>query len=499
VENRNSILRQIAEHLDISPSDFKRAQEHYGAVARWLNGGTYQSGSLPDIYLQGSFRLGTVVRPYKEGQDTDFDIDQVCELTRWKEPAIPRTLKHDIGDRLKENGDYRRMLSEEGRRCWTLQYAEKGRTGFHLDVLPALTDGSGRQGKIGITDKINRESQNYFWSFSNPKSYYEWFKAKNFFSEQLIREQKSAIFESNIGLYRDVNEIPKQLIRSSLQRSIQIMKRHRDVHFSGRENKPISIIITTICAQLYDGGMGIIEVTQSFTRYVIKRHNIIMSGNSPAPDGILDYIDGAWSIPNPVDERENFADKWNHNTNLSKAFFEWVYQLDRDIRGFEESGLSDDLSLRIKRFGEGSSYPVIQARMLRDYPVSMNDFTNKLLELIHLGIDNKLAWEAIEGVAKRNMDETPEGESRDVARVNYYQTIRHQGRALSDKAIQDIRRILNQYVSRPNYVFCGNLLLGTATQRMLEGCIRYDGYAEVMRWPIVRLARPEFFIPPSKI
>jgi hypothetical protein len=101
METRNSILSQIAQHLDISPSDFKRAQERYKAVGRWLDGGTYQSGSLPKIYLQGSFRLGTVVRPYRDGQDSDFDIDQVCELTHRREHTSPRTLKHDVGDRLK--------------------------------------------------------------------------------------------------------------------------------------------------------------------------------------------------------------------------------------------------------------------------------------------------------------------------------------------------------------------------------------------------------------
>lgn len=500
METRNSILRQIAQHLDISPSDFKMAQERYSAVGRWLDGGSYQSGASPDIYLQGSFRLGTVVRPYHDGQDADFDIDQVCELTYRQEPTFPRTLKHDIGDRLKANVDYLSMLDNEGRRCWTLQYAsEEGRPGFHIDVLPALIDTAGIPGEIDITDK---ESHIYSWSSSNPKGYYRWFKSKNAFNDDFILEQRAAIFESHASLYRDVSEVPMQLIRSPLQRSIQIMKRHRDVYFTDRDYKPISIIITTICTHLYAEG-GIIETIQRFTRYVIKRHNTILSGSASEPDSILDYINGNWSIPNPVDqgkhedEVENFADKWNQKSELPKAFFEWVYQLDRDIRGFEKSGLSDDLTLRIKRFGDGSPYPTIQAQALRDHPnVEASDFTDQLLDLIHLGIEGKLDWKTIEAIALRNVEETPESESRDVARVNYYQTILHQGYVLSDTARRDIRRILDKYAHKPNFLFCGNLLLGKATRKMLQDCIRYHGSgSDVMGWPIVRLAKLNLFVP----
>ncbi|MDP8268991.1 MAG: nucleotidyltransferase [Candidatus Tenebribacter davisii] len=502
METRNNILSQIAQHLDISPSDFKKAQERYSAVRSWLDDGSYKSGSLPDIYLQGSFRLGTVVRPYRDGKDADFDIDQVCELKQRHEPILPQTLKHDIGDRLNANITYRRMLDDEGRRCWTLQYAsEEGNPGFHIDVLPAVININGRFGEIDITDK---ESQTYSWSSSNPKGYYRWFKSKNAFSDDFDREQRESIFESHANLYRDVSEVPKQLIRSSLQRSIQIMKRHRDIYFTDRDHKPISIIITTICSHLYKGE-GIIETIKRFAYYIIKRHNIIMGGSDPKPDSILDYIDGNWIIPNPVDqdkpkdEVENFSDKWNQEPKLSMAFFEWIYQLSRDMRGFELSGLSDDLSMRIKSFGDGSSYPNILAHTLREHPnVEAINFTSQLLDLIHLGIEGKLDWKIIEEIATRNVKEFPEGENRDIARVNYYQTIRHQGLILPYVAKQNIRRILEERAYKPNFVFCGNLLLGTATRKMLQDIIRNDNYEnDVMAWPIVRLGKPELFVPPT--
>lgn len=495
--SRDTALEEIAQHLDISPSDFRRAQERYGAVRSWLENGDYSSGAVPDIYLQGSFRLGTVVRPYRDGEDADFDIDQVCELTRRREPVVAETLKHDIGDRLKDNADYSRMLDEEGQRCWTLLYAsEENRPGFHLDVLPAVTDTDGRPGEIDITDKNARV---YSWSSSNPKGYYLWFKSRNAFSDDYAIEQQSEIFAAHRGLYRNVDEVPKQLVRTPLQRSVQIMKRHRDVHFAERTHKPISIIITTICTQLFENA-GILETIRHFVRYVHKRHSVVMSGNEPERDGVLDYVGGEWLIPNPADAGkpdhavENFADKWNRDARLPKAFFDWAYQLGRDLRGFEKSGLSDDLALGIKRFGDGPAYPSIQIRALREHTdVGSCDFTNQLLDLIHLGIEGRADWRTIEELAVRNVEETPKGESKDIAWINYYQTTLHQGRRLSDAANERTRRILRERAEKPNFVFCCNLLLGTATRAMLQACIDYcirsDGYAgDVMSWPIVRLA-----------
>lgn len=134
--NKEEVLESIIASIDISPTNFESARRRYTAVANWLSRGEYLSGDATEIYLQGSFRLGTVIRPYRNSQEADYDIDQVCEI-KGKDTSAQQ-LKHDVGDRLKENGDYKRMLDEEGRRCWTLQYASPDDlAGFHLDILPS--------------------------------------------------------------------------------------------------------------------------------------------------------------------------------------------------------------------------------------------------------------------------------------------------------------------------------------------------------------------------
>lgn len=89
----------------------------------------------PQIRPQGSFLFGTAVRPVSE--DADLDIDLVCELTKKPSNWTQHTTKNAVGDRLKESDRYRKMLDKEGKRCWTLIYAD-GK--YHMDVLPCIVN-----------------------------------------------------------------------------------------------------------------------------------------------------------------------------------------------------------------------------------------------------------------------------------------------------------------------------------------------------------------------
>lgn len=491
---RNQTLTQIAQHLDISPTDFKLAQERYREVKDWLIDGLYESGSSPLVYLQGSFRLGTVVKPYRGDRDGAFDIDQVCEITVPKSSRAPKILKHDVGDRLKENADYERMLDDEGKRCWTIEYASAdSRPGFHLDILPSLPTSAGESHQIDITDK-NRDT--YTWSISNPKGYYLWFKSKNVLSQELISTQRQNIYQENQAIYSRLGDVPKQLLRSPLQRSIQIMKRHRDVYFSGKEHKPISIIITTITAQIHSKD-SITGVLHEFTNYVAKRHEALVRDGYLIPDGILDFDGNQWLIPNPADYAngeniiENFADKWNEESSLSEAFFDWAKQLARDVYAFTESGVSDDLNLKIKRFGEGGSYASILERKVKKEIEEDNSNSTNFLRLIHLGIEGKVEWGVVNSVAQLEYDKANNLQNKNIAKVNFYQIARHQGQVLSDNAKNDIKKVLADNLSSPAFVMCCNLILGTATKEMISLCVADCGYDNVLAWPIMKLANTQ--------
>ncbi|MDA3859654.1 MAG: nucleotidyltransferase [Melioribacteraceae bacterium] len=478
IPNRDAILEDLIKSLDISPADFELAKNRYQAVAKWLEGGVFLSGKNKEIYLQGSFKLGTVIKPYRNGKDDDYDIDQVCEISGRETTAY--NLKHDIGNRLKLNTDYKRMLDEEGRRCWTLEYASSDKSpGFHLDILPARPQNNSSQ-KIQITDKIETS---YKWDSSNPQGYYHWFKKINSISEELFDSQRSSIFEMNKTLYSTVEKVPKQLVRTQLQRSIQLMKRHRDVYFNNRKDSPVSIIITTLTAYQFNG-KNIVHTIIDFTNYVIQRHAIVTQGQSLQADEILDCINGKWTIKNPADRNENFADKWEQKPELATAFFTWIYQLKRDLNAFLESSNIRDLYLSaIENQVSIKSYGELLLDNFAKGPIGSSD---SFLSLIHLGIEGKVPWDKIKEVAKRNIDYETIEVSIDIAWINFYQILIHSGSELTTNFKNHIKTILIKHSEDPAFIFCCNLLLRTADRKMLQNCLRDRGES-VLNWPIVKL------------
>ena len=338
LEKYSQFLDKVAENIDIHPSKYEDAVNCYQAVGRWLEDGDYSGCSgKPNIYPQGSFALGTVVRPIRGGVEAGYDIDLVSELPIDKHLTAPRIVKTMVGNRLQENDTYQRLLDEEGKRCWTLEYAEKDDVGFHLDVLPCVPNPSGF-GDTSI-ELTNKKNDKYNWSASNPKGYALWFKNRNQAAFNLARiEQKRALQKRASVIYSRVDDVPDQLVRTPLQRSIQIMKRYRDVKFNSASNNdfaPISIIITTLAAHFYQNESdtysalrNIVTTLHSYAQFIendsMDKSEVLHRPIKRTPDG--------WYIGNPADPKENFADRWHEDNHArARAFFKWVANLNEDL------------------------------------------------------------------------------------------------------------------------------------------------------------------------
>ncbi|WP_330442270.1 nucleotidyltransferase [Flavobacterium sp. C4GT6] len=321
-EYLEGVLRKMVEILDITPTQHKEAVEKYQAVTNYLKEDDNIARYGLEMYPQGSFSLGTVTKP--DSDIDELDIDLVCELTSANHNDFSQyQLKQLIGNRLK-SGRYKDMLaSPDGRRCWRIDYAESTR--FHLDILPSIPDKSRTnvtflhvkdysKSAISITDK---QDDNYYrinenWHKSNPKGYLEWFKKQMIV--QLNESKKLFSARNNVK----IDEVPDYEVKTPLQRAIQIMKRHRNTMFCNTpglnyDDKPISIIITTLAAKAYSNEANL--------------YDALMNILAKMPDYInYKYINGrkvTW-IENPVDSRENFADKWETYPVREKNFYLWI-------------------------------------------------------------------------------------------------------------------------------------------------------------------------------
>ena len=347
------ILNDIAEALDISNTEYEDAIQKYKAVGTWLGEGNSPLAAYsPAIYPQGSFLLGTVIKRWREIDE--YDIDLVFELSLSKDEISQKDLKKMVGDRIKESDIYRRMLDEEGRRCWTILYANGAN--FHLDILPAIPNGGIRQvlekfnipaawinTSISITDKTfeNYDQIDPDWPRCNPKTYAEWFRSRMVVPFEAIRKNFAETMKA------DVESVPDYKIKTPLQRCVQLIKRHRDITFESKQDKPATIILTTLAALSYNNE---IDLFQAITNMIDE-----MPSHIKPRDGVL------W-VSNPVDPTENFADRWLDPKfpERIKDFYSWHEKLKSDLQTLLTCNDLDQIcELLVSMFGEKVALPAV--------------------------------------------------------------------------------------------------------------------------------------------
>lgn len=354
-EQFNEIFDQLSIALDITETQFNNVVKSYDAVGKWL---AQPNSSLapykPVIRPQGSFMLGTMIQPICE--EDDLDIDLVCELSNKPSYWTQHHLKQKIGDQLKSSETYKKMLEDEGRRCWILKYADS--SNYHMDILPSivcdeygavlnltysydLNEINYSSLAIRITDKLQdnyyTETDTQFWMKSNPFGFGRWFYEMADIPE----------YRKHFKLSDSVKPIPQyNRIKLPLQKVVQILKRHRDFMFNGDEDKPISIIITTLASKAYSKETNVMDSLIN-----------VVSNMRDSIETRINSITGKpikW-VGNPVNPEENFADKWVEYPQREKNFYRWLDKLESDINNIIQKrrmGLHEISNNMKEAFGE---------------------------------------------------------------------------------------------------------------------------------------------------
>lgn len=325
-------LEALAEALEIPRTRYEQAEKSYHSLGEWLHreASTVRNYD-PDVFVQGSFRLGTVIRPLSD--DEEYDVDCACSLTSLSKSDLSQhDLKDLLGDEIKlyrENKGIQKPVRER-QRCWRLEYADGAQ--FHMDIVPCIPnaedqrlllevrslDATFADTAIAITDneELSYNTITDDWPRSNPRGYVEWFKSR--MGDVFVRRRQQILNEmrSN-GVTASIEDIPTYRVRTPLQSAIMILKRHRDTMFADDPtHKPISIIISTLAARAYQG-----EETIGYALLSILSRM----------EEAIEHDGTKYVIKNPTDALENFADKWEKYPERADAFSDWLKQAREDF------------------------------------------------------------------------------------------------------------------------------------------------------------------------
>lgn len=336
----HGILEEIAKTIDIPDSAYETAERRYKNLGNWLSQpGSHCARFDPHIHAQGSFRLGTVIRPL--GDDEAYDLDLSCKLRQGisKTTHTQENVKTLVGVDVKS---YRRARQidkpvQEKHRCWRLEYADD--LSFHIDIVPCIPEEYSRQRliedaiiraqsadealaktianlSVNITDDrlLGYRILTTDWLLSNPEGYARWFESRMSLARTTLEVLKRQLNAA------EIDDIPAYKWKTPLQRCVQMFKRHRDIMFADiPDAKPISIIITTLAGRAYQGETDLWDATNNI---LDKMGSLV---NSQAP-----------RVPNPVNPAEDFADNWSTQegraNRLEENFHAWLTQARSDFQ-----------------------------------------------------------------------------------------------------------------------------------------------------------------------
>jgi hypothetical protein len=201
---------------------------------------------------------------------------------------------------------------------------------FYLDITPATLDQNQGPENIRVTDRPTQTMK-----ASNPKDYCEIFTSVAALPPRIYSSTaRTNAFETLIENRAGVEPVAEpKAMRPVLNRFVQIFKRHRDTMYLDQwKDAPISAIITTLSMHAYRQHSQIEH--PSLYDLMIEIAKALPSHLTPAG-----FVNGKqiYSVPNPANPEENYADKWTTKQNRQDEFFRWQNALVRYLEDLRDS------------------------------------------------------------------------------------------------------------------------------------------------------------------
>ncbi len=394
------MLADIAVRIQLSPTDYQRAVDHYNTIHNWIEReDSPLFGLVEEFYGQGGFAIGATVA--RHGTDDEFDIDVMAQLSLPVDvdPETPLALMDDA-IRAKPGSRYHDKADRKTR-CSTVYY-----TDMHLDVTPAVRlIGTNEKTSFIFHSKPEDPAEPKMSLFANPFGFAEWFLEMTPPEEAFAAffEKRSLDYDRMVFMAKaDATPVPEQMPAYRKSRAVialQLIKRWRNLAFDRRHKKlrqPPSVLLSYYVARntnrattLADELIFQVEAMIAALVSAEQRRETIREFNPRCPD---DELTDRW--PCDLHEQRLFIDELS-------AFAIQLERLRAGLPLAEMQRILEDL------FGERPARDAVRKYM--DQHVSDNQI-GKGLHVPRTGIIPALGSAAAPAIAKAMPKSTPFGD-----------------------------------------------------------------------------------------
>lgn len=314
-------LLRAAKEISLSEAQYEKINDRYSQLEKILNASDNPLLAEAHIFVQGSMRLKTTIKPVSgapEDLDT-IDADAIIWLPH-AQGAGAREVLDAIEERFKAGSRVQEEIKQL-RRGVRIIYADEN-PGFHIDVTPArATNGNSQGNGEGKLEVPDRETG---WKASSPIPYSKWLQVASTqtisLAEHMVVAKSQRAFDA--ATQDPLPQYEDYLDQDPLRATIKLLKRHRDewaIRTQNTDHRPISAVITTLATHAY------LDVAKESQSTPLRPLDAILEIVRRMPDHVK-YRGNECQVCNPADSGENFAEKWNRPLDghrYRRAFQEW--------------------------------------------------------------------------------------------------------------------------------------------------------------------------------
>lgn len=338
------LLADVAIRVQLSPTDYKKAETRYQAINAWLDrDGSQLQGLVKLLYAQGSMAVGATIASRLRTDEYDIDIVAELALALDVSPQVALDLLYE-SIRGEPGSRYYKMVRRRTR-CVTVDYTDN----MHLDVTPAVLAPQ----YLARTSVIfhHRPEEPHvpgrsLWA--NPWGFAKWFKEKTPQDELFARAYGARAYAFDRALLEKAATEPVPAQQSAEEKSkavivLQLLKRWRNVRYDNRTDmrRPPSVMIAKLVA---DAANGTTTLSEELEMQALYLYDVINSAHKAGQKV---------RVENPACKPDIFTDRWPASLKEQALFLTDLEDLLRKIKRLRgDCGLDEMRAIMNDLFGE---------------------------------------------------------------------------------------------------------------------------------------------------